>query len=210
MVNVVMVLLSVLLPLLDLAVTKGPWTHRNVLRLLLVYAFVFDVGAVGFVFGFIPHVFYADEAAKLIGWPSGNPFQSRSGCTTAPGASSAFCASSSAAGSGWRPRSAGRSSCSAQPTAMCISCSSRAISLHTTSCRHLPTRSSRFGCSDCSTPTIAAAASRVCCAENAETSQRLRTGAVRKGREDHPEQVLVLLFRSSCGIDRILQRGRDC
>ena len=24
---------------------------------------------------FIPHVFYADEAAKLIGWPSGNPFQ---------------------------------------------------------------------------------------------------------------------------------------
>ena len=83
--------------------------------------------------------------------------------------------------------------------AMCISCSSRATSLRTTSCRRLPTRSSRFGCSGCSTPTGAAAASRVCCAENAETSQRLRTGAVRKGREDHPEQVLVLLFRSSCG-----------
>jgi len=75
MVNVVMVLLSVLLPLLHLAFTKGPWTHRNVLRLLLVYAFVFDVGAVGFIFGFIPHVFFADEAAKLIGWPPGNPFQ---------------------------------------------------------------------------------------------------------------------------------------
>ncbi|MGE0022969.1 MAG: DUF6790 family protein [Hyphomicrobium sp.] len=75
MVNVVMMLLGVLLPLLHLAVTKGPWTRRNVLRLLLVYAFVFDVGAVGFVFGFIPHVFYADEAAKLIGWPAGSPFQ---------------------------------------------------------------------------------------------------------------------------------------
>ena len=67
MVNVVMMLLGVLLPLLHLALTKGPWTRRNVLRLLLVYAFVFDVGAVGFVFGFIPHVFFADETAKLIG-----------------------------------------------------------------------------------------------------------------------------------------------
>ena len=57
MVNVVMVLLSVLLPLLHLAFTKGPWIRRNVLRLLLIYAFVFDVGAVGFLFGFIPHVF---------------------------------------------------------------------------------------------------------------------------------------------------------
>jgi len=75
MVNVVMVLLSVLLPLLHLVLTKGPWTQRNILRLLLVYAFVFDVGGVGFIFGFIPHVFFADEAAKLIGWPPGNPFQ---------------------------------------------------------------------------------------------------------------------------------------
>ena len=45
------------------------------LRLLLIYAFVFDVGAVGFLFGFIPHVFFADEAAKMIGWPAGSPFQ---------------------------------------------------------------------------------------------------------------------------------------
>lgn len=75
MVNVVMVLLSMLLPLVHLAITKGPWTRRNVLRLFLVYAFVFDVGAVGFVFGFIPHVFFADQAAKLIGWQTGSPFQ---------------------------------------------------------------------------------------------------------------------------------------
>jgi hypothetical protein len=75
MVNVVMVLLGVLVPFLHLAFTKGPWTGRNVLRLLLVYAFAFDVGAVGFVFGFIPHVFFADDAAKLIGWPIGSPFQ---------------------------------------------------------------------------------------------------------------------------------------
>ena len=45
------------------------------LRLLLIYAFVFDVGAVGFVFGFVPHVFFADQAAELIGWPKGSMFQ---------------------------------------------------------------------------------------------------------------------------------------
>jgi len=72
---VVLVLLSILLPLLHLTVTKGPWTRRNILRMLLVYAFIFDVGAVGFFFGLIPHVFFADAAAKLIGWPPGNPFQ---------------------------------------------------------------------------------------------------------------------------------------
>ena len=75
MIVVVMLLLSVLLPPIHLAITKGPWTRRNVLRLLLVYAFVFDVGAVGFLFGFIPHVFFADQAAELIGWPKGSMFQ---------------------------------------------------------------------------------------------------------------------------------------
>jgi len=75
MVNVVMMLLGVLVPLLHLAFTRGPWTRRNVLRLLLIYAFVFDVGAVGFLFGFIPHVFFADQAAELIGWPKGSMFQ---------------------------------------------------------------------------------------------------------------------------------------
>jgi len=72
---IVLVLLSMLLPLLHLAIAKGPWTCRNVLRLLLVYAFIFDVGGVGFVFGFIPHVFFANAAAKLIGWTPGSPFQ---------------------------------------------------------------------------------------------------------------------------------------
>ena len=75
MVNVVMVLMSVLVPLLHLVFTRGPWTRRNVLRLFLIYAFVFDVGAVGFLFGFIPHVFFADQAAELIGWPKGSMFQ---------------------------------------------------------------------------------------------------------------------------------------
>src|SRR5215510_11162464 len=75
MVNVVMVILSLVLPLVHLPITKGPWTRRNVLRVFLLYAFVFNVGAVGFLFGFIPHVFFADQAAELIGWPTGSMFQ---------------------------------------------------------------------------------------------------------------------------------------
>src|SRR5262245_59641719 len=73
MVNVVMVLLSLVLPLVHLPITKGPWTRRNVLRVFLLYAFV--LGAVGFLFGFIPHVFFADQAAELISWPKGSMFQ---------------------------------------------------------------------------------------------------------------------------------------
>ena len=33
------------------------------------------VGVIGFVLGFIPHVFFSDQAAAMIGWPAGSPFQ---------------------------------------------------------------------------------------------------------------------------------------
>ena len=75
MIDIAIVILSVLLPLLHLSISKKPKTAANVLRLLLLYAFVLDVGVIGVVFGFIPHVFFADEAARLIGWPAGSPFQ---------------------------------------------------------------------------------------------------------------------------------------
>ena len=45
------------------------------MRVFLIHAFVFDVGGVGFLFGFIPHVFFADQAAELIGWAKGTGFQ---------------------------------------------------------------------------------------------------------------------------------------
>src|SRR5687767_13017175 len=127
MVNVAMVLLGLVLPLVHLAITKGQWTRRNVLRIFLVYAFVFDVGAVGFLFGFVPHVFFADQAAELIGWPKGSMFQFEVGLHDAPGASSGSCASSSEAASGWRRPSAGRSSCWVPPGATSASSSLPAI-----------------------------------------------------------------------------------
>ena len=75
MIDLAVVALSVVLPLLHLALTRGPRTMDRVVRLLLFYALVLDVGVIGFVFGFIPHVFFANEAAKMIGWPPGSPFQ---------------------------------------------------------------------------------------------------------------------------------------
>ena len=75
MVNVFVALLSVLLPLVHLSLSRRAKTRRRVIYLLLLYALVFDVGIVGLIFGFIPHVFFADQAAESIGWAPGSPFQ---------------------------------------------------------------------------------------------------------------------------------------
>jgi len=75
MIALVVVLLSVVLPLIHLRLAPPPRTRERVVRLLLLYALVLDVGVIGFVLGFIPHVFFADATARLIGWPPGSPFQ---------------------------------------------------------------------------------------------------------------------------------------
>ncbi|MEF3366143.1 DUF6790 family protein [Methylocystis sp. 9N] len=75
MIMIVIALLSVLLPLIHLALSKVPRTRARIVRLLLLYALVLDVGVIGFFFGFIPHIFFADATAKSIGWPPGSPFQ---------------------------------------------------------------------------------------------------------------------------------------
>src|SRR5439155_15556892 len=75
MIGLIVALLSVLLPLAHLGFSSRPRTRDRVVHLLFLYALVFDVGVIGLLFGFIPHVFFADEAARLIGWPPGSPFQ---------------------------------------------------------------------------------------------------------------------------------------
>ncbi len=75
MINMVIVFASVLFPLIHLGMSKIPRTKSRVVRLLLLYGLVFNVGIVGLPMGFVPHVFFADEAARLIGWQPGSPFQ---------------------------------------------------------------------------------------------------------------------------------------
>ncbi len=75
MIALAIAFLSVLLPVVHLFVSKVPRTKLRVARILLLYALVLDVGVIGLPMGFIPHVFFADETAKMIGWPPGSPFQ---------------------------------------------------------------------------------------------------------------------------------------
>jgi len=75
MIALAIAFLSVLLPVVHLFVSKVPRTKLRVVRILLLYALVLDVGIIGLPMGFIPHVFFADETAKMIGWPPGSPFQ---------------------------------------------------------------------------------------------------------------------------------------
>ena len=73
MIGVFVVLASLLFPLIHLELSRLPGTRSRVIRLLLLYSFVLNVGVVGFLMGFIPHVFFADQAARLIGWQPGSP-----------------------------------------------------------------------------------------------------------------------------------------
>jgi len=75
MIALAIAFLSVLLPVVHLFVSKVPRTKRRVVGILLLYALVLDVGVIGLPMGFVPHVFFADETAKMIGWPPGSPFQ---------------------------------------------------------------------------------------------------------------------------------------
>lgn len=75
MIGLIVALLSVVLPLMHLMLSRVPRTRGRIVRLLLLYALVLDVGVIGLFLGFIPHVFFADQAARLIGWQPGSPFQ---------------------------------------------------------------------------------------------------------------------------------------
>ena len=75
MTALIVAFLMVVLPLVHLALSKVPRTPLRVVHILLLYALVLGVGVIGLPLGFIPHVFFADQAAQSIGWPTGSPFQ---------------------------------------------------------------------------------------------------------------------------------------
>jgi hypothetical protein len=75
MIAITVAVLSVVLPVLHLFVSKEPRTKRRFIHILLLYALVLDVGVIGLPLGFVPHIFFADETARAIGWPPGSPFQ---------------------------------------------------------------------------------------------------------------------------------------
>lgn len=67
-------ILTVLGIVISLWRDRQPRTRARVLELLLLNVLVFAVGVFG-VIAFSGHAFKADEIAREIGFPSGNPFQ---------------------------------------------------------------------------------------------------------------------------------------
>jgi hypothetical protein len=108
MVNVFVALLSVLLPLVHLSLSRRAKTRRRVIYLLLLYALVFDVGIVGLIFGFIPHVFLPIRQRRASAGRTRSNL--RSDFTMGLGASWASCASGSVARFGLQPDLDGPSS----------------------------------------------------------------------------------------------------
>ena len=68
MIALAIAILMVVLPLVHLALSKVPRTPYRVIHILLLYALVFGVGMIGLPMGFIPHIFFPNQAAELIGW----------------------------------------------------------------------------------------------------------------------------------------------
>lgn len=58
----------------QLALSKQPRTLGHVSEVFLVWVLVVWVG-VGSVLAFLSHTLLADQTARAIGWPTGNPFQ---------------------------------------------------------------------------------------------------------------------------------------
>lgn len=119
MLGLVVAVLSVVLPLVHLALTGEPHTEAHAVKILLLYALVIDVGVSGVVLRFIPHISFPDQAAKMIGW-SPTPFRFEVGVHDGAWGVLGFCASGSAACSGSRPGSAGCCSCSVPRSATSI------------------------------------------------------------------------------------------
>ncbi|CRX38269.1 DUF6790 family protein [Estrella lausannensis] len=66
---------SVVLSSLHAFVAKRADPTKNFTPILLAYLIFFNIGIMGLL-GFYGHAFMADEIARLIGWPTGSPFQS--------------------------------------------------------------------------------------------------------------------------------------
>jgi hypothetical protein len=59
---------------IHLALQKQPRTGKRLVEIVFLWVLVVCVGVNG-LFDFYGHAFRADETARLIGWPTGNPFQ---------------------------------------------------------------------------------------------------------------------------------------
>jgi Family of unknown function (DUF6790) len=69
------VLLALFFSVGHVLLMRHPRACADVIRIILRYVFLFMVGFSGLV-AFAGHIFFSEEVAKQIDWPSGSPFQS--------------------------------------------------------------------------------------------------------------------------------------
>jgi hypothetical protein len=67
--------ISLLFPTVHILLISKDRSPANVGRIYLAYLLPLSVGFGG-LFGFVGHMLRADDVARSIGWPTGNPFQS--------------------------------------------------------------------------------------------------------------------------------------
>jgi hypothetical protein len=67
-------LLAALLATIHVFICKDHLDRRAVLDIYLLYFLILGVGVIGAI-GFVGHVFFANQVAEMIGWPTGSPFQ---------------------------------------------------------------------------------------------------------------------------------------
>src|SRR5690554_6074666 len=70
----IFIIVSIVAAVIHLAIQR-PTDKADIIDIFLLHSLVFNVGFVGFFFGFIPHVFFPEYAASLIGWEGGTHFQ---------------------------------------------------------------------------------------------------------------------------------------
>ncbi len=74
MLNNIIILLAALIATIHIFIRRNTLTKSSIINLYLLYFLVAGVGIVGGI-GFIGHVFFANQIAEMIGWPTGSPFQ---------------------------------------------------------------------------------------------------------------------------------------
>src|SRR5690242_10322179 len=74
MISNLILVLTVLIATIHVLLRKKSLTRAEIIDLYFLYFLVGGVGMIGGI-GFIGHVFFADQIARLIGWPIGSPFQ---------------------------------------------------------------------------------------------------------------------------------------
>lgn len=79
MINNLILLLTAIIVTIHIMIKRKILNKGQIIDLYLLYFLVGGVGIIGGI-GFIGHVFFANEVARMIGWPTGSPFQFEVGC----------------------------------------------------------------------------------------------------------------------------------